>query len=139
MNKEIKITSIWEDINLLKVNIQGSNGLFSGNADCYTQRREINELGLLCEQFKLSLGNTVSFSTQITEGLSYFSFIIKCIDKTGLINVRTKIEHIMTNENYLVEFDFDVDPISLEDFGKSLRRLSKAEIGMFTAELQGKI
>ena len=51
MESQFVVSSIWEDESLFEISIFGSNGQFSGQADCYTNREEIDHLGKLLEKF----------------------------------------------------------------------------------------
>ncbi len=51
MESQLVVSSIWEDESLFEISIFGSNGQFSGQADCYTNREEIDLLGKLLEKF----------------------------------------------------------------------------------------
>lgn len=144
MKRKIEITSIWEDPDLFEIQIIGSNGKFSGETNCYTQREEFAKLGKLLDEFELKVGNEVKYSTFHSSEFSYFTIIVRCIDITGLINVRTIIAHNLSisnapNENYKVEFDFDIDPASLDRFAKEIQNVANSDLGKISAILLAKI
>jgi len=142
MNPIIEITSIWEDEHLFEVQFFASNGKFSGVVDCYTLRSEIEEFAKLITGFPKSLNDEVEFTTGPNDTMSYFSVVFRCIDNKGHVNVRVKVNHIVTysnlpKENYFSEFDISVDPASIDRFTASLHELSKCELGTVKAVLLG--
>jgi hypothetical protein len=143
MNKKIEINSIWEDESLLEIKIFGSNGDFSGTANCYTNREKIIELGEMLNGFPKSLEDKVYFSTGESDTSSYFSLTLKILNGSGHIKARIKIAHIQTftnteQENYLSEFDLPLEPAAIDNFSKQLIVLSKSRIGECSATLQSK-
>ncbi len=144
MKRKIEITSIWEDSDLFEIRIIGSNDKFSGEANCYTQREEFERFGKLLENFELKIGKEIKYSTFENEEFSFFTIIVRCIKITGLLNVRIVIAHNITisnapNENYKVEFDFEIDPASLDRFAKEIQNVAKSELGNSSAKLLAKI
>lgn len=143
MNKIIEIKSIWEDESLLEIKIFASNGIFSGAANCYTNRGKIKELGEMISGFPKSIEDKVDFTTGESDTSSFFSLSLKTLDGSGHIKVRVKIAHIQTftnseQENYLSEFDIPIEPAGIDNFSKQLIVLSKSNIGEYSATMQSK-
>jgi len=143
MKNKIEIKSIWEDESLLEVKISASNNLFSGSANCYTNRGKIEELANLLNCFPRNLNEVVNFTTGDMDNISFFSLFFKTIDGSGHISVRVKVAHIQTytnteQENYVSEFDIFVEPAAIDIFSSKLKALSTSSIGDITATLNGK-
>ena len=84
MESQLVVSSIiWEDESLFEISIFGSNGQFSGQADCYTNREEIDLLEKLLEKFPRNTKDEFEFKSRSTPDLSYFSIHAFCIDNSG--------------------------------------------------------
>ena len=143
MKANLSIESIWEDEDLFEVRVKASNGLFSGSADCYTNRDEIAKLAESIQGFPKRIGQEVLFSTGGRDDISFFSLSFKCIDGSGHVIARIKVAHIDSyinapQENYIAEFDIKVEASAIDVFVNSLKSLSKENIGQISATLQGK-
>jgi len=146
MDKKLKIVSIWEDPDVIELEISASNGLFSGATKCYSQRNEIHEIGNRLKNFQLKKGHEESISFFIDDKSSAFHFTVRCIDSIGSVNVKLRIIHIANYiginpqaERYISEFDFNTEPILLENFAQELISLAKQNIGEVKAQLFAKI
>jgi len=142
MRSKLEIKSIWEDDDLFEVEVFASNGRFSGTANCYTLRSEIKLFGEMVDGFPKSLKDKVAFSSSDSNTLSYFSVQLRCIDRSGHVNARIKIAHIIhysngKQENDVAEFDMSIEPASVDRFSRSLKKLSECEIGAMSATLIG--
>ena len=143
MESYLSIESIWEDDDLFEVRVSASNGDFSGQTNCYTNREEIEKLGLEIEGFPKQIGHEFTFSTSENDDMSFFTLRLRCIDGSGHILGRVKIAHIVTfsnaeKEKYLSEFDIKIEPSAIDTFSKAVKSLSKASLGEVKATLKGK-
>ena len=143
MEAHISIESIWEDEDLFEVRVNASNGLFSGQADCYTNRDEIAKLAESVEGFPVRIGQEVTFTTGESDSSSFVSLGFKCVDGSGHVVVRVKVAHIATytnsdQEKYVSEFDIKVEASAIDAFVKAVKLLSKESLGEVKAILQGK-
>ncbi|RNL64667.1 hypothetical protein [Zhongshania marina] len=143
MEQYLKIKSIWEDDSLFEVRVTASNGRFSGQADCYTNREHIGSLASLIEGFPTKVGQEVEFTTGESDDLSYFTLALKCIDGSGHITARVKVAHIVTytntpQEKDFAEFEFGIEASAIDTFVRNIKRLAKAKIGEINAKLNGK-
>lgn len=139
----LTLESIWEDESLFEVRVRASNGSFSGSADCYTNRDQIESLAMLIEGFPKSPEHEVHFTTGESESFSFLSIALKAQDRLGHLVARIKIAHIETHSNVpsessVSEFDIRVEPAAIDAFVLSLRHLSRDGVGQVTAELRGK-
>jgi len=137
----LKIESIWEDDSLLEIKVVASNGKFSGEAECYTNRTTIAELGNSLIDFPNSLETIVEFTTGERDDLSFFSLKFYCGDGSGHIYMKVKICH---NEGYSNKkgeqfssvFEIPVEPSQIDKFVKSLNRIAIEELGSVSAEIR---
>ncbi len=142
MESQLVVSSIiWEDESLFEISIFGSNGQFSGQADCYTNREEIDLLGKLLEKFPRNTKDEFEFKSRSTPDLSYFSIHAFCIDNSGHTMFAVTIAHIesftnVRNENYKVNFDMKVEPQAICNFGMQLQRLAVNPLGKTKAVLK---
>ncbi len=143
MDSKLEITSIWEDDDgLFEVRVEASNGLFSGTADCYTDRETIGELSLAIEGFPKRIDQEVRFTTGERDDLSFFSLFFKCKDSSGHVILRVKVAHIesytnASKERYISEFDIPLEASAIDVFARSLNALSKSKLGEVKATLRG--
>ena len=144
MDSKLEIMSIWEDHDgLFEVRVKASNGLFSGTADCYTNRETIGELSEAIEGFPKSIDQEVRFTTGERDDLSFFSLFFKCKDGSGHVILRVKVAHIESYTNaldqkYISEFDILLEASAIDAFARSLNALSKSNLGAVKAILRGK-
>ncbi|GLS83748.1 hypothetical protein [Paraferrimonas haliotis] len=141
MESRIEISSIWEDECLFEIRINGTNGTFAGQADCYTSRNEIEKLGKILEKFPSSVTDTLEFASRAKPDLSYFSMSGFCTDSCGHTLLAITIAHIVSftnvrDENYKVNFDLKVEPQSINHFGRQLQRIAEEPIGTTEAVLK---
>lgn len=142
MNAKLTLESIWEDSDLFEVKVKASNGTFSGQVTCYTNREMISDLASSLEGFPLNVGQKITFTTGESSKSSFFSLHFNCIDGSGHTVVRVKIAHILTMTNraqqkYVAEFDLNIEPSAIDTFSRSLSSLAKAQIGQIKAVLDG--
>ncbi|GBL06357.1 hypothetical protein KUL10_37070 [Glaciecola sp. KUL10] len=144
MVNEIVVSSIWEDEDLFEVCVRGNNGSFSGQADCYTVREEINRLGELLETFPITVKDKFEFSSRAKDDLSFFKIAGMCTDNSGHTLLAITIAHIESfsnarNEDFRVNFDLKVEPQVINNFGKQLRQIAVEDIGKTEAVLRNAI
>lgn len=144
MESQLVVSSIWEDESLFEISIFGSNGQFSGQADCYTNREEIEHLGRLLENFPRTTKDELEFKSRSTPDLSYFSIHAFCTDSSGHTMFAVTIAHIesftnVRNESYKVNFDMKVEPQAICNFGIQLQRLAVNPLGKTKAVLKNAI
>jgi hypothetical protein len=144
MESKLVVSSIWEDEELFEISIFGSNGSFSGQADCYTTRDKIKQLGNTLESFPCSVNDQFEFTTRETEDLSFFSISGFCIDGAGHTLFAITIAHIesftnVRNENYKVNFDLKVEPQAINIFGKLLLSVANEPLAKTKAVLKNAI
>ncbi len=143
MAQYLNIKSIWEDDGLFKIRVTSSNGSFSGQADCYTNREQIGALASAIDGFPTKVGQEVTFTTGEREDLSYFTISLKCVDRSGHVTARVKIAHIVTYSNApqekdIAEFQFNVEASAIDIFVSNIKRLATSQIGEVNATLSGK-
>ena len=144
MESQLVVSSIWEDESLFEISIFGSNGQFSGQADCYTNREEIEHLGRLLEKFPRTTQDELEFKSRSTPDLSYFSIHAFCTDSSGHTMFAVTIAHIesftnVRNESYKVNFDMKVEPQAICNFGIQLQRIAVNPLGKTKAVLKNAI
>lgn len=143
MEHYLNIKSIWEDDDLFEIRVTSSNSRFSGQADCYTNREHIGSLASIIDGFPATMGQEVTFTTGERDDLSYFTISLKCTDRSGHVNARVKIAHIVTYSNAIqekdiAEFQFGVEASAIDMFVSNIKRLATAQIGEVNATLNGK-
>ena len=143
MNRGISIKSIWEDEPLFEVKVSGSNGTFSGEANCYTLRSEISKFAESISGYPASLDHTVNFSSGPSDTHSYFECSFSPTHLTAHFKVRVKIVHIVvyTNrprEHAITEFDFNIEAAAVDRFTNSLRAVAGGVLGEAEAILSAK-
>ena len=141
MESKLVVSSIWEDEDLFEIRISGSNGTFAGKADCYTNRNEIEKLGMVMERFPSSVSDTFEFTTSPRPDISYFSVSGFCVDSAGHTLLSITIAHIemftnTRNEDYRVNFDLKVEPHAINMFGKQLQRIATEPLAKSEAILR---
>ncbi len=144
MNKSIAIKSIWEDSDLFEIKIKAFNGMFSGQADCYTTREEMEKLAKDLQGFPKSINDEYEFSTGPNENFSTFSLKFACINKSGHIVVEIRISEKIIYSNIpnvdnFAKFRMPIEAAGIDVFSGQIEYLSKSEIGKVVAELSIKI
>ncbi|MBN7818676.1 hypothetical protein [Bowmanella yangjiangensis] len=144
MESQLVLSSIWEDDSLFEVRISGSNSVFAGRADCYTNREEIEQLGKILEKFPTSVKDEFEFKSRSRPDLSYFSISGLCTDRSGHTLLLITIAHIESftnsrNESYKVNFDLKVEPQAINLFGKQLQRIAVEPLAESEAVLKSAI
>ena len=142
MKPYLRVESIWEDGSTFEVRVSASNGAFSGVANCYSEREEMEEFARLMEGFPQCPGQELSLTTGESGNLSYFTLMLRSLGGSGHVIARIKISHIAMfsnaeKEHDSAEFDFKVEPAAIDDFSRSLRALAKSDLGEVKAELSG--
>jgi hypothetical protein len=140
MESKLVISSIWEDESLFEVKVFGSNGNFSGEAACYTNRENILELAEILEVFPQKLSDSFDFSTGKSYEISYFSISGFCTDGSGHTILAIEIAHIVSftnsrTQNYKASFDFRAEPEGINQFGRQLRKVASEQLGKTKAVL----
>ena len=137
MKPKLEIASIWEDDDLFEVRITASNLYFSGTAECYTTREEIQSLATSLKDFPLENSQVVSFSTGENINNSFFNLQFKTTNASGHTAVRVKIMHIYSSnlpkEISSSEFDLPVEPAAIDRFASSLNLLAIKPVGEIVA------
>ncbi|MDP2485697.1 hypothetical protein [Pseudoalteromonas marina] len=140
MESNVVISSIWEDESLFEVKVSGSNGKFTGEATCYTNRENILELAEILEVFPQKLSDSFNFSTGKNDGISYFSISGFRTDGSGHILLAIEIAHIVSftnarTQNYKASFDLRAEPEGVNQFGRQLRKVACEPLGKTEAVL----
>jgi hypothetical protein len=144
MESKLVISSFWEDEDLFEIRIYGSNGSFAGEAECYTTRKQITELGRILETFPTSVRDTFEFATRSKPDHSYLSILGMCTDNSGHTLFAITIAHIESfsntrNENYRVNFDLKIEPQAINTFGLQLQRIASEPLSRTEAVLKNTI
>lgn len=142
MERYLSIQSIWKDEQMLEIRVSASNGLFSGQADCYIPYGTLPTFREGIAGFPNQIGQSFTFTTGENNNSSFFSTHFRSCDGSGRTVVRIKIAHIeiSTNqepERYMVEFDANVEPLAIDAFAKQLESLEGKGIGEVIATLRG--
>ena len=133
MDAFLEIRRIWEDEDLVELNIEASNGSFHGETQVYTTREEIKEWVEGLRGFPTSEAHEVIFSTGEKESYVYAylrSYTFSGMGKSAMriileSNVPTEYRKEEKNK---VELELRFEPAALDRFIPSLERVSE-ELG----------
>jgi hypothetical protein len=142
MISRFELSSIWEDESLLEIRVHASNAQFSGTANCYTNRIEIEKIADLLNGYPESLDHKVIYSSGPSDNHSYFTCEFMPTHQSGHFKVNIKIVHIETfthsyQEKGVVELEFNIEPAAVDAFVSSLKTLAKSGVGEAKAVLNG--
>jgi len=146
MNPKLEMEIIWEDEHMIKVKVFACNDLFSGSADCYTSRTDIEDFAQTVSGYPKTIDDQVSFGTGDSEPdakMSNFLCTFKPTHRTGHYMANINIYHVITysgshKESSSVDLEFGIEPASIDIFVTSLNTLSLKPRGEFKAVLNGK-
>jgi hypothetical protein len=134
----VRISIVDVDEHLLKMRVQASNGIFSGQADLYADSEEIGEFANALRGFPDRNRRSCEFQLgNVDPGYAGGSvcFRFRCVDSSGhvLAGVRLRTEPLPDNDECeTAGFFIAVEPAAIDSFVGELERV-KAEAGQTAA------
>lgn len=140
MDAFLEIRRIWDDEDLVELNISASNGIFRGETQVYTTREEIRKWVKDLRGFPTVDTDEVTFCTGEEESYAYAymrSYTFSGMGKSAMwialeSNVATEYRK---EEKNRIELELRFEPAALDRFIPSLERVSQ-KLGA-TATLKG--
>lgn len=135
----IEFRIIWKDELMIELDINASNGDFSGRTQVYDQPHNLFEFAEKLKDYPKDAKN-LSYEIGVKNGYAYFLMSLYPIDNFGHIGVKVEVESgVASNskekEKNKLQMEIIVEPNAIDNFQRELSDLSKREEG--TAILHG--
>jgi hypothetical protein len=129
MKPFLRIEPIWQDADMVEIEVAASSGLFAGATKVYYTYDGLKQFAAKLDAFPRSHSDRQGFETG--RATSSIALSLFCRDSAGHVGVNVAIK----NEAERVHLEFTAEAAAIDRFRTALLELCKRESG--TAELEG--
>lgn len=137
MEPNLTIERIWDDPDMIELDVHVSNGNYIGDTQVYTTEKEIIELREELEGFPRTADHRVEFSAGSRDSYAYFAVSFYSFGGRGTCAIHVSLEsNVPTDfrpeEKFKIQLEMKFEPAALDRFLPQLERISQTHKSVAT-------
>ena len=133
----LTIERIWDDPDMIELDVHVSNGYYTGETQVYTTEKEIIELRKELEGFPKTDDHRVEFSAGTRDSYAFLSLRVYAFGGRGTCAIHVCLEsNVPTDfrpeEKFKIQLEMKFEPAALDRFLPQLERISHAHKSVAT-------